>query len=67
MEVPLPEPWCPIRPLAERSVGRPTRRTYPFLDNVRTLCQVSTNVVFCLPREGERERAYDPPQGYFTL
>ncbi|CAF1708182.1 unnamed protein product [Brassica napus] len=56
MEMPPPELWCPPKPFAEIIAGRPIRNTYPFH---------YTDVVFHLPREGEK--ADVPPCGYFTL
>ncbi|KAF2580636.1 hypothetical protein F2Q68_00004745 [Brassica cretica] len=65
MEMPPPELWCPPRPFAEIIAGRPIRNTYPFHYTVRSFFQVQTDVVFHLPREGEK--ADVPPCGYFTL
>lgn len=65
MEMPPPELWCPPKPFAEIIAGRPIRNTYPFHYTVRSFFQVQTDVVFHLPREGEK--ADVPPCGYFTL
>ncbi|CAF2107021.1 unnamed protein product [Brassica oleracea var. botrytis] len=65
LEIPPPEPWNPVRPRVGWVVGEPSRSTYPFLNTVRDFCLVPKDVVFRLPRDGER--ADLPPRGWFTL
>ena len=59
------EPRIPVRPPAGGVVNGPSRRSYPFLDTVQDFWWVPSNVVFRIPRDGER--ADNPPREFFTL
>lgn len=65
LKVSPPELRVPVRPRVGLIAGGPSRSTYPYLDIVRSFCEVPPEVFFCLPRDGERAEAL--PLGFFTM